>query len=64
MNYLEKIGKNVINCEKKNKIIYSQLITHLDNIIEFHIQNKLSIDKKYFELLARHLTMPGISLEF
>jgi hypothetical protein len=62
LNYMPLPAKD--NISKQNKIIYSQLITHMDNIIEFHIKNELSIDKKYFELLARHLTMPGISLEF
>jgi hypothetical protein len=62
LNYMPLLARD--NISKQNKIIYSQLITHLNNIIEFHINNELSIDKQYFELLARHLTMPGISLEF
>ncbi len=49
---------------KNNKIIYSQLLTHSDNIINFHIKNDINIDKKYFQLLARHLKSSGNSLEF
>ncbi len=52
------------NLSKHNKIMYSQLIIHLNNIINFHIKNELSIDKKYYQLLARHLIMTGNSLEF
>jgi len=62
LNYMPLPAKD--NISKQNKIIYSQLITHLDNIINFHIKNELSIDKKYFQLLARHLIMTGNSLEF
>lgn len=52
------------NISKQNKIIYSQLLTHSDNIINFHIKNNINIDKKYFQLLARHLKSSGNSLEF
>jgi hypothetical protein len=52
------------NLSKNNKIIYSQLLTHSDNIFNFHIKNDLKIDKKYFQLLARHLKSSGNSLEF
>ena len=50
LNYMPLYAED--NIRKQNKIIYSQIIKHIDNIIEF------------FELLARHLIMPGISLEF
>jgi hypothetical protein len=62
LNYMPLPGKE--NIKKQNKIMYSQLITHLNNIINFHIKNELDIDKKYFQLLARHLIMTGNSLEF
>lgn len=52
------------NLIKNNKIIYSQLLTHSDNIINFHIKNNINIDKKYFQLLARHLKSSGNSLQF
>jgi hypothetical protein len=62
LNYMPLYAED--NIRKQNKIIYSQIIKHIDNIIEFHIKNELMIEIKYFELLARHLIMPGISLEF
>ena len=52
------------NLSKNNKIIYSQLLTHSDNIINYHIKNNINIDIKYFQLLARHLKSSGNSLEF
>ena len=52
------------NLSKNNKIIFSQLLIHSDNIINFHIKNNINIDKKYFQLLARHLKSSGNSLEF
>lgn len=61
LNYMPLNGK--INMSKGNKIIYSQLLTHSNNIINFHLENVKSIDKKYFQLLARHLIMTGSPLE-
>ena len=52
------------NISKQNKIIQSKLIKHKENIINFHKENNLEIEKKYIELLARHLIMSGTSLEF
>ncbi len=55
LNYMPlKAMDNII---KQNNIIYSQLLTHSDNIINFHLENILKIDNDYFQLLARHLTM-------
>lgn len=62
LNYMPLPAKD--NITKHNKILYSQLLTHMDNIINFHIKKELSIDKEYFQLLARHLKMSGNSLEF
>lgn len=62
LNYMPLEGKE--NILKQNKIIFSQLCTHSNNIINFHIQNNLKIDNKYFQLLARHLNSSGNSLEF
>ena len=62
LNYMPIKAKD--NLSKNNKIIYSQLLTHSDNIINFHIKNNINIDKKYFQLLARHLNSSGNSLEF
>ena len=62
LNYMPlKAKENII---KQNKIIYSQLLTHSDNIIKFHIENVLHVDNNYIQLLARHLIMSGTSLEF
>ena len=60
LNYMPITANDNLN----NKIIYSQLLTHSDNIINFHIKNNINIDKKYFQLLARHLKSSGNSLEF
>ncbi len=62
LNYMPLLAYD--NTSKNNKIIYSQLVTHSDNIINFHIKNNLKIDNKYFQLLARHLKCSGNSLEF
>jgi len=62
LNYMPLPAKE--NISKQNKIIHSQLKVHHKNIINFHEENKLEIDKEYFELLARHLIMSGNSLEF
>jgi hypothetical protein len=62
LNYMPVTATD--NLSKNNKIIYSQLLTHSDNIFNFHIKNDLIIDKKYFQLLARHLKSSGNSLEF
>lgn len=62
LNYMPITAND--NLSKNNKIIYSQLLTHSDNIINFHIKNNINIDKKYFQLLARHLKSSGNSLEF
>lgn len=50
LNYMPLPGKE--NMSKHNKIIYSQLISHLDNIINFHIKNELNIDKKVFSIIG------------
>jgi hypothetical protein len=55
LNYMPLKAKD--NIIKQNNIIYSQLLIHTDNIINFHIENILKIDNDYFQLLARHLTM-------
>jgi len=62
LNYMPLFVKD--NLVKNNKLIYSQLLTHSNNIINFHIKNVLRIDINYFQLLARHLIMTGNSLEF
>jgi len=62
LNYMPLKCKD--NLSKHNNIIYSQLLTHSNNIINFHIENNIKIDKKYFQFLARHLNCTGNSLEF
>lgn len=62
LNYMPLKAKD--NMSKNKKILHSQLMEHMNNIINFHIKKEIKIDEKYFQLLARHLTMTGNSLEF
>lgn len=62
LNYMPITASD--NLSKNNKIIYDQLLTHSDNIINFHIKNNINIDDKYFQYLARHLKSSGNSLKF
>jgi hypothetical protein len=45
------------NISKQNKILSLQIAEHIDNILDFHLEKNIIINKKYFQLLARHLIM-------
>lgn len=62
LNYMPLEAKKKL--KKKDNIVVSQIETHKKNIINFHKENNIEIDSEYLKLLARHLTMPGNSLEF
>lgn len=55
INYMPLSAKE--NISKQNKILSLQIAEHIDNILDFHIKNEININKEYFQLLARHLTM-------
>jgi hypothetical protein len=55
INYMPLSAKE--NISKQNKILSLQIAEHIDNILDFHIKNEIKINKEYFQLLARHLTM-------
>jgi hypothetical protein len=61
-NYMPLPAKE--NMSKQNKIIKSQLETHLKNLKNFHNEKKIEINIDYIKLIARHLKMTGTSLEF
>jgi hypothetical protein len=43
------------NLEKNNKIIPSQIETHLNKLIKYHKENNIEMPQKYINLLAKHL---------
>ena len=61
LNYMPLPAKD--NFKKHNNILNSQLVKHNENIINFHKEKDLRVDKKYSKLLARYLIITGNPLE-
>ena len=45
------------NLSKNNKILQSQVETHYEKIVEYHLENKLDLPQVYIDLFAKHLVV-------
>jgi len=50
------------NLKKNNKIVSSQIETHLNKLITYHRENNIEMPEKYINLFAKHL-VAGSPLE-